>query len=88
LFLQFAKRLRPDPIWRTRYLLLVKEAGGSDLPPKKGSVRNQRLPRDQVKLNTGWIEIFMQPTRSLEPTIFQRKSLADWTLGSVHHPPT
>ena len=35
-----------------------------------GSVRTQRLPRDQVKLNTGWIEIFMQPTRSLEPTIF------------------
>ena len=53
-----------------------------------GSVRTQRLPRDQVELNTGWIEIFMQPTRSLEPTIFQRKSLVDWTLGSVHHPPT
>ena len=35
-----------------------------------GSVRTQRLPRDQVELNTGWIEIFMQPTRSLEPTIF------------------
>ena len=34
------------------------------------SVRTQRLPREQVELNTAWVPIFMRPTRSLDPTIF------------------